>query len=197
MFTAHACSLPPCTAVQHPAAQAAQPAQLRLHSACTAPPTDHDAQAAKAAPHGLPVKTASGEVVFQPSRKQQLVAAAVQVEGVAVEDSLHQAAAQSRAEKAAAKEAAAAAAREAAASKKAAAAAAKQQEEKAAAQGQQGEPGVARLRCSLHACMRACVHMHSRAACRRLAHLPCWLPAAAAAAHAAPPCLQATCRRRC
>jgi colicin import membrane protein len=82
-------------------------------------------QVTKASKYGLPVKTAAGEIVFQPTRKQQLTAAKVQVEGIQVEDTLQS----EKAQKAAEKEAAAAEAAE----RRAAAAAEKQAAAKAAA----------------------------------------------------------------
>jgi hypothetical protein len=82
-------------------------------------------QVTKASKYGLPVKTPTGEVVFQPTRKQQLTAAKVHVEGIQVEDTLQS----EKAQKAAEKEAAAAEAAE----RRAAAAAEKQAAAKAAA----------------------------------------------------------------
>lgn len=64
-------------------------------------------QVRKANIQGLPVKTATGELVYQPTRKQ-LQAAQVHVEGVTVQDSIQLEQQMIKAEKAAAKQAAAA-----------------------------------------------------------------------------------------
>lgn len=107
-------------------------------------------QVAKASTYGLPVKTPTGQVVFQPTKKLQLAAAKVQVEGVTVTDALQEEEQQQQLGKAAAKEAAAAAAAE-----KQAAAAAEQQraakaaEEAAAAAREQGGQCSNTLRCCL------------------------------------------------
>jgi hypothetical protein len=65
-------------------------------------------QVVKASTQGLPIKTAAGDVVYQPSQKQQLAASKVQVEGVLVEDSLHLEQQQRQADKLVSKQAAAA-----------------------------------------------------------------------------------------
>lgn len=101
-------------------------------------------QVSKASKYGLPVKTAAGEVLFQPSRKQQLIAAKVQVEGIQVEDTLQS----EKAQKAAEKEAAAAEAAE----RRAAAAAERQAAAKAAAAAEvaakKGEVRLLQICCS-------------------------------------------------
>jgi hypothetical protein len=110
-------------------------------------------QVAKASKYGLPVKTPTGEVVFQATRKQQLTAAKVHVEGIQVEDTLQS----EKAQKAAEKEAAAAEAAE----RRAAAAAEKQAAAKAAAAAEaaakKGEAICAVVPCVLLQWRRAAV----------------------------------------